>query len=60
MSIPIVPSSSAFSFLNIKKKFPKSFRSNPTDGPKLISTNEIKTTTTTDAIVNSQLAPDVG
>jgi len=43
MSLPSIPSSSRF--YNIKKKLSKPFRSNPTDGPKLISTNENKTTT---------------
>jgi hypothetical protein len=60
MSNPTVPPSSAFRFLNIKKKFPKTFRSNATDGPKLISTNETKLITTTDSIVYSELTPDVG
>ncbi len=57
MSIPIIPSSSPFRFHNIKKKIPKSFRFNPTDGPKLISTNENKFATMTP---NNQLTPDVG
>ncbi len=59
MSAPIIPSSSPFRFFNIKKKLPKPLRPNTTDGPKLICTNETKTTHSgLSALMETE--PDVG
>ncbi|UJR31099.1 hypothetical protein I4U23_018607 [Adineta vaga] len=52
-------SSSSFRFFHIKMKLPKSLRSNPTDGPKLICANEIKTTTS-GLPVTSEMVSDAG
>jgi len=60
ISLPNGPSSSPFRFLNIKKKISKSFRSNPTDGPKLICTNESTTPPTTTNGLTVIPPPDVG
>jgi hypothetical protein len=59
MSAPVIPPLSPFRFFNIKKKLPKTLRSNPTDGPKLICTNENKTTTS-GPVTLMESEPDVG
>ncbi|CAF3560442.1 unnamed protein product [Adineta steineri] len=60
ISAPTVSSSSSFRFFNIKKmKLPKALRSHTTDGPKLICTNESKTTTSS-LTAKSEMASDVG
>ncbi|CAF1037328.1 unnamed protein product [Adineta ricciae] len=63
-SAPAVPQSSSssstpFRFSKIKKKLRKSLRPNTTDGPKLICTNETKTTTN-DLPAMSEMVSDVG
>jgi hypothetical protein len=54
-SAPPLPSPFRF----FKKKLPKALRSNPTNGPKLICTNETKITTS-GLLALSQMPPDDG